>query len=157
MSRRRGFTDVIGDPGPPIEGTLDPSASTVMVESLRIWLQGRGFRSGFFFPDARDLPDYLDVGHAHYAPKLAAAVSAWLALADRPGNVGKSPKQLLLKWLREHASDYGLTDDEGNPNQQGIDDTAKVANWQPSGGAPKTAGGDEFVTNPPTLRNQEKF
>jgi hypothetical protein len=47
----------------------------------------------------------------------------------------------LLKWLREHAADFGLSDEDGKPNETGIEEAAKVANWQPGGGAPKTPGG----------------
>jgi hypothetical protein len=54
---------------------------------------------------------------------------------------GKSPKQSLTKWLREHASEFNLTDDEGKPNETGIEEAAKVANWQPMGGAPRTPTG----------------
>ena len=46
-----------------------------------------------------------------------------------------------MKWLREHASEYGLSDEEGKPNETGIDEVSKVANWQPKGGALKTPGG----------------
>jgi hypothetical protein len=45
-----------------------------------------------------------------------------------------------MKWLREHAAEFGLTDDDGKPNETGIEEAAKVANWQPTGGAPKTPG-----------------
>jgi hypothetical protein len=55
--------------------------------------------------------------------------------------VGKHPKGALSKWLREHAAELGLSDDDGKPNETGIEEVAKVANWQPGGGAPKTAGG----------------
>jgi len=68
---------------------------------------------------------------------LAAAVSAWENAKVTPG---KSPKSQLQKWLREHAAEFALTDEEGNLNQQGIEEVAKVANWQPGGGAPKTPG-----------------
>jgi hypothetical protein len=51
---------------------------------------------------------------------------------------GKTPKQALTKWLRENASRYGLSGDDGAPNETGIEEVAKVANWQPSGGAPRT-------------------
>ena len=68
---------------------------------------------------------------------LAAAVKAWQAVTDPKG---KSPKQALDKWLREHAADFGLTDDEGNPVNQAIEDCSKIANWQPGGGAAKTPG-----------------
>lgn len=118
---------------------VDPdwSLTTVRVDMLRKWLAGRGIKSGFFFPQAPDAPDYLDPQHARYAPKLAAAVRAWLAVDQA---VGKHPKQALVKWLREHSADFGLSDDEGKPNEQGIEECAKVANWQPGGGAPKTPG-----------------
>lgn len=84
-----------------------------------------------------DAPDYLDPQNPRYAPKLAAAVRAWQSVTDAGG---KHPKQALAKWLREHAAEYGLTDDEGKPNETGIEEAAKVANWQPGGGAPKTPG-----------------
>lgn len=115
----------------------DWGLTTVSVEALRGWLTNRGVRTGFFFPTAPDAPDYLDPRHARYAPKLAATVRAWLAVRDPQG---KHPKQALMKWLRENAAEFGLSDDEGKPNEQGIEECAKVANWQPGGGAPKTPG-----------------
>jgi hypothetical protein len=33
-----------------------------------------------------------------------------------------------MKWLREHAADFGLTDEDGKPNETGIEEAAKVAN-----------------------------
>lgn len=112
----------------------------VEVESLRTWLSGRGLRTGFFFPDPPLLHDYLDPKHPRYAPKLAAAVLAWQAIGNEATISGKSPKQVLMKWLREYAAEFGLTDDDGKPNETGIEEAAKVANWQPTGGAPKTPG-----------------
>ncbi|WP_429497430.1 hypothetical protein ACQUFY_12790 [Robbsia andropogonis] len=111
--------------------------STVAVENVRSWLSSRGYRAGFFFPEAVDAPDYLDSSTPRYAPKLAAAVSAWQSVTNPDG---KHPKQALMKWLREHAAKFGLTDDEGKPNETGIEEVAKVANWQSTGGAPKTPG-----------------
>jgi len=118
-----------------IEGSICIQRSTVEVESLRQWLKSRGFCSGFFFPTATDAPDYLDPTNSRYAPKLAAAVRAWQAVTELGG---KHPKQALVKWLREHATKFDLSDDDGNPNQTGIEEVAKVANWQRGGGAPKT-------------------
>lgn len=115
--------------------TVDVAESRVEVQSLKAWLMSRGVTTGFFFPAATDVPDYLDPVHPRYAPKLAAAVRAWLAVDDPKG---KHPKGALMKWLREHAADLGLSDDEGKPNELGIEECAKVANWQPGGGAPKT-------------------
>jgi len=115
-------------------------ATTVTVDSLRAWLLGRGFRTGFFFPDvSEETPDYLSDTSPHYAPKLAAAVNAWLHITKNPDLLnGKTPKQAIEKWLREHALNYGLTKEDGSPNEQGIEDIAKVANWKPTGGAAKT-------------------
>lgn len=129
--------DINGNQCGEIDDSINLVESRVDVESLRQWLAGRGVRTGFFFPTATDTPDYLDPTNPRYAPKLAAAVQAWLAVTD-PG--GKHPKQALMKWLREHAADFALSDEEGKPNETGIDEVAKVANWQPGGGAPKTPG-----------------
>jgi hypothetical protein len=84
-----------------------------------------------------DCADYLNPKHPRYAPKLAAAVRAWQAVTEPNG---KHPKQALSKWLRDHAKEYGLVDDKGKPTETGIEEAAKVANWQPGGGAPKTPG-----------------
>ncbi len=118
--------------------STDPERSSVERDSLVAWLEKRGVRSKFFFPDAINAPDYLDPSNPRYAPKLAAAVRAWLAVTD-PG--AKSPKQALDKWLRENAASFGLTDDDGNPINNAIEECSKVANWQPGGGVPKTPGG----------------
>lgn len=116
---------------------VDVTESTVEVQSLRSWLANRGIKSGFFFPAAVDAPDYLDPGNRRFAPKLAAAVQAWQAVID-PG--GKHPKQAVIKWLRDHAARLGLTDDQGRVNETAIEEVAKVVNWQPGGGSPKTPG-----------------
>ncbi|NYH23961.1 hypothetical protein [Paraburkholderia bryophila] len=116
----------------------DWDLTTVERADLIAWMKSRGITSGFFFPDvAADTPGYLDSNNLRYAPKLAAAINAWLAVTD-PG--GKSAKQALEKWLREHAAAYGLVDDNGNPVQQAVEECAKVANWRPGGGVPKTPG-----------------
>jgi hypothetical protein len=124
-----------------IDGTVNAKQSRVEVASLRTWLAARGVKTGCFFPDIGGTPDYLDPRHPRYAPKLAAAVHAWLAIENESAVSGKSPKQALVRWLREQAVRFGLTDGDGKPNETGIEEIAKVANWQPSGGAPKTPSG----------------
>jgi len=116
----------------------DWSLSTIPRDELVRWLRSRGIRTGFFFPSATKNPDYLDPSHPRYAPKLAAAVNAWLALDDESSIRAKSPKQALTRWLRENAARFRLSDDDGKPNETGIEECAKVANWQEKGGAPKT-------------------
>jgi len=120
-----------------IEDSVNPAESRVEVPSLKSWLAGRGFATGFFLPQGTPAVAYLDQSHPRFAPKLAAAVKAWQA-AEGASLAGKSPKKMLLKWLRENAAELGLSDEEGKPNETGIEEAAKVANWQPGGGAPKT-------------------
>lgn len=122
---------------PEMSFTVDTSKSIVKRDSLITWLRARGVTTGFFFPGKTDVPGYLDPNNPRYAPKLAASVSAWIAVTD-PGK--KSPKQALDRWLREHDSSYGMTNDEGKPIELAISDCSKVANWQQSGGAPKSPG-----------------
>lgn len=122
----------------PVEGSFSALTSLVNVDSLRLWLTGRGFTTGFFFPVDVDTPDYLDPQNPRYAPKLAAAIRAWQAVTD-PGK--RSVKQALDKWLRENAAECGLTDDEGNIVKQAVEDCSKVANWNQKGGAPTTPNG----------------
>lgn len=116
----------------------DWGLTTVSRDDLVVWLARRGVRTGFFFPGAKpsDEPDFLDPSNPRYSRKLAAVVRAWQAVTD-PGK--RTPKQALEKWLREHAAEFGLTDEEGNPINQAIDECSKVANWQQGGGAPKTS------------------
>lgn len=130
--------DSFGQPNGIIPGSVDPAVSRVNVEALRAWLRRRGLKSGFFFPEGSDAPDYLDKSHPRYAPKLAAAVQAWQATGSDAAVSGRSPKKALEKWLREHAAELGMSDEDGKFNELGIEEVAKVANWQPGGGAPKT-------------------
>jgi hypothetical protein len=132
--------DINGNAIGEVTGSIDLAKSRIEVESLRTWLAGRGLKAGFFFPDPQVRQDYLDPKHPRYAPKLAAAVLAWEATGNGATMSGKSPKQALMKWLREHAAEFGLTDEDGKPNDTGIEEAAKVANWQPTGGAPRTPG-----------------
>jgi len=126
----------------PVEGRIDVQKSTIEVASLKRWLSNRGFNGGFFFPAKLGFSlDYLDKNHPRYAPKLAAAVRAWRAMDDETIIEGKSVKQAIEKWIREHATELGLADTAGNPIKQAIEECSKVANWNPAGGAPKTPSG----------------
>lgn len=119
----------------------DWSLTTTTVDDLRIWLRGRGIKTGFFFPEDTDSADYLNPADLHYAPKLAAAISAWEAVKKDPLAMrGKTAKQAIVIWLRRHADRYGLTKEDGSPNEQGIEEVSKIANWDTKGGAPKTPG-----------------
>ena len=57
-----------------VYGSADISTSRVTVDSLRNWLRSRGVRTGFFFPEGTEAPEFLDPLNPRYAPKLAAAI-----------------------------------------------------------------------------------
>jgi hypothetical protein len=82
---------------------------------------------------------YLDPRNPNHSRKLAAAISAWQALASDPDMLAKRhPKTVALNWLRANAHSFGLLKPDGKVNEQGIEDIAKVVNWKPEGGAPKS-------------------
>ena len=100
------------------------------MDDLRIWLRGRGIKTGFFFPEETTSADYLNPADLHYAPKLAAAISAWEVVKKDPLAMrGRTAKQAIVIWLRRHADRYGLTKEDGSPNEQGIEEVSKIANW----------------------------
>jgi len=66
-------------------------------------------------------------------------VRAWNEVtADPTALNGKTPKKGLEIWLRKHANEYGLTGKDGNPNELGIEEICKVANWKLGGGGSPT-------------------
>ncbi|WP_338413818.1 hypothetical protein [uncultured Sphaerotilus sp.] len=121
------------------EPAMNWCESSVSVDDLKTWLRSHGFTSGFFFQNEEaGTPGYLDPKNPRYSPKLAAAVSAWLAVEDAAP--GKSAKQTLERWLRERAAGFGLADEDGNPVNQAMTECSTVANWQTGGGPGKTPG-----------------
>jgi hypothetical protein len=121
---------------------LNLHRTTILVEDLRSWLKSRGVTTGFFFPQPEG-PGYLSSSHPCYSAKLAAAISVWVAVSENPDlQRGKSVKQAIETWLRLYANQFGLTKDDGNPNAQGIEEVAKIANWDTRGGAPRTPGNE---------------
>ena len=104
------------------------------VEDFRNWLKPMLGLEPSAKPK-KQTPDYLDPDHPCYSPKLAAAIHAWEACNKTPK---ASAKSALKKWLKEHAANYGLLNSDGSINESGVDETAKTANWNPLGGAPKT-------------------
>lgn len=117
---------------------IEPSwhRTTIVLFDLKEWLRSRGFTSCFFFSNETNLPGYKDPSHPNYAPKLAAAVEAWETVNSDPELMRNlTPKQAIVVWLRKNADRFNLTKQDGNPNEQGIEEVAKVANWKPGGPA----------------------
>jgi hypothetical protein len=129
--------------------------SLINIESFTQWLHSRNFDDGFFTRDAGELDRLSEVSSEYYAPKLAAAVRAWNEVTSDPAALnGKTPKKALEIWLRKHANEYGLTSKDGNPNELGIEEICKVANWKPSGGASPTPtpSAKPSLETPPAIR-----
>jgi hypothetical protein len=83
--------------------------------------------------------EFLDPSHRDYNPRVAALVDAMEAIKDDPTlSEGRSPKAVLKAWLYSHAHEYGLVKADGKPNHLAIEESAKTANPQRRGGAPKT-------------------
>lgn len=131
--------DINGNITDEVPNTVDIDRSLVDVGSLREWLVERGIRSNFFSTVRADTPDYLDPRHPRYSSKLAAAVLAWLAMEDVNLLSGKVPREAIAGWLETRYLELGLVWN-GDINRTGIEEVSKVANWKPTGGAPKTPG-----------------
>ncbi|MCK5519455.1 MAG: hypothetical protein KAI61_08570 [Alphaproteobacteria bacterium] len=145
-----------------IPNTVNIDRTILTVVSIKLFLKSRGFITGFFFPESVVTNEFLDPAHQYYAPKLAATVNAWTAVSSDNNLLnGKTPKQAMEKWLREHASQFSLTKDDGNPNETGIEEICKIANWRPEGGAAKTPNASSTTTpansNPPTPKKTLKL
>ena len=132
--------DINGNICGEIVNSLDIRRTIISVSSMKKFLRNRGFNKGFFFPNTEtNQPDYLDSNNSRYSPKLAAAIESWLAVTQNSALTNaKSVKQAIVIYLRSHAGRFGLIKDDGNPNENGIEEVAKVANWETRGGAPKT-------------------
>lgn len=109
--------------------------STVDVEELKRWFNSRNFRPKFFYYEP-EIQEFKNFNHPRYAAKLAAIVSAWEATKEAAPN--KTVKQTLALWLNKNAVQFDLIDDDGTPRKKTIEELASIANWEPSGGAPKT-------------------
>jgi hypothetical protein len=118
------------------DANINLEFTTISIVSLRQWLEDRNYRDGYFISSELTFDKVADPSGEFYAPKLAAALRAWREVtADPEAAKGKSPKKALEVWLRKHADEYGLAGKDGNPNELGIEEICKVANWRPAGGA----------------------
>lgn len=99
------------------------------------WCKARGRRpSALFAPEGQpDIAPAVASEMNALPPELAAAVEAFHAVRNDPHALsGTSPKQALFAWLEANKPEL---------SKKAHDRIATVANWQPSGGAPKTPSG----------------
>jgi hypothetical protein len=125
-----------GDRAPLYLNQVSPHAgisdvSTAKVEDLAVWCDKKGITH--YWPRHKErTPQTLSDSRA-YPPELQAAIEAFEAVSNDPQlTVGRSVKAALTEWLRLNKTDL---------SNGACERIATVANWQPSGGAPKTPGG----------------
>lgn len=126
------------------------------IPNLKYWLKSKSFTNNFFFEnEAGPTNEFSNSEDPFYAPKLDATITAWRAVTSNPDLLnGRTPKQALEKWLRQNGSNYGLTKDDGNPNESAIEDICKVANWNLIGGVAKTT--PQLQRTPPPIRSKKQ-
>lgn len=110
--------------------------TTVDVEDVRYWFAERGVHPPFFFPNGI-AEGFRNRQHPRYSPKLACAVAAWEAIEKPQPN--KSVKQSLEAWVVSNGVNFGMGGDDNTVTQTAAGEVAKVANWNPKGGATPTA------------------
>lgn len=117
----------------------EPDWSRTMLDvlGLKMWLQEKGFKTGFFFPATQaNEDDFMDPSHEHFAPELAIAVAAWRALSQTQ-KFPQSPKATIKDWINNNPSEWQSKDELSSEAKERI---AMVANWKRSGGANPTGG-----------------
>ena len=110
----------------------------IATEDLKTWLKDEGFSSKFFEIKPASMPACMNSDLEEHSYKLAAAVKAWEHFYT---NGLTYPKKSLKKnieiWLTEHAEPLKLLHNK-KANKQAIEEIAKIVNWKPEGGAPKS-------------------
>jgi hypothetical protein len=91
-------------------------------------LKESGVQGGFFFPHEYDGLLMLNKGHPQYSVLLAAQVEAWLYLVEH-GTGNLTPKQAAIKYLKEHAFRFALTDENGDVRERKIEELAANVNF----------------------------
>lgn len=137
-----------------LQGDPDWSKSTIEVSHLTAWLRSRSVFPEFFFPKG-DPESFMNRENERYSAKLACAVAAWKAVTAPAKN--KTPKQSIEDWVTAHGVQFGLGNDEGIVPQNAREEIAKVANWQPQGGAARTGGAVQTTVDAVPNRKVENF
>ena len=105
-------------------------STTVLVDDLIAWCEGK--RIPHMWNRRRNSPMEAVAQMPGCPAELRAAIEAFTAVYQYPAATAtRSPKNALLTWLEQHKPDLS-----SNARER----VATVANWQPTGGAPKTPG-----------------
>lgn len=114
------------------ENDIDTNRTTIERADLKEWLEQRDVYPSTLFP-INPKTSYMNKDHHHYSPELAACVAAWLE-AQTANMQGKTSKQYLEQWLRDHAHEYGVTNAKQSKK---FAELASIPNWDTTGGKAK--------------------
>lgn len=105
-------------------------SSTVLVDDLIVWCEAKSIPH--LWGKRRKNPMEAVAQMPDCPAELHAAIEAFSAVYLSPAaTMTRSPKNALLAWLEQHKPELS-----SNARER----VATVANWQPTGGAPKTPG-----------------
>jgi len=115
----------------------DWERSTVKVDDLKDWMQRRGRRPAFFFPDTNeDSEAFRNPAHEHFSAELDFAVTVWQALLpERKFRSGV--KAAIETWIAANLKAWQGDEPISGAAKERI---ATLVNWNKGGGAPKTGG-----------------
>jgi hypothetical protein len=115
----------------------DWERSIIKVDDFKDWMQRRGRRPWFFFPDAgEDSEAFRNPAHEHFSAELDFAVTVWQALLPKRKFTG-GVKSAIEAWINANPASW-----QGDEPISGAakDRIATLVNWNKGGGAPKTGG-----------------
>ncbi len=115
----------------------DWERTTVKIDKLRSWIEAKGLRPRFFFPEpSSDTDAFKDQTHDHFSAELTLAVKAWEALASTQ-KFPRGVKEAVSAWIDANPNAWR---GEGELSNNAKDRIITLVNWKKSGGAPSTGG-----------------
>jgi hypothetical protein len=100
--------------------SVDADKSLVSVPSFIAWLGSKGIKTGYFFQTLNSDSVGLDKSNPYYSSRLDLLLQAWRHLSAN-GHGNRTPKQVIMKFMNEHAAQFGLTSDDGTPQVSAIE------------------------------------
>ncbi|WP_300548088.1 hypothetical protein [Roseovarius sp.] len=115
----------------------DWERSTIKVDDFKDWMQRRGRRPAFFFPDIEeDSEAFRNPAHEHFSAELDFAVTVWNALLPERKYHG-GVKSAIEAWISANPEAWKGDEPISGAAKERI---ATLVNWNKGGGAPKTGG-----------------
>ena len=115
----------------------DWQLSTIKVDDFKDWMQRRGRKPWFFFPDApEDSEAFRNPAHEHFSAELDFAVTVWQALLPERRFTG-GVKSAIEAWINANPESWQGDEPISGAAKERI---ATLINWKKGGGAPKTGG-----------------